>query len=1509
MNLVESSALFSDKAEKYALQLDWERLCGEWKRVTWPSQKLIKYGQLESSQKADLMKRCLLETAKFQNAVFARVFDQFDVPQQIPWDTDTPEKPLWFPSVVSQDVVVEWIKVLKPLVVENLVFGGMHMSLAALSNLAIVDVLNGQFDLLMDCKGVYETYTPALVSNWHFAYDRVAMMQIWLLRGYYCEIRGELVDAQNYYSFIEQVQPSEPPNSAFVDGDKKKFHSKDQWTIWAEMGLYRLFFTLLKLGHIERALKVGRKYLDYFSYTTDQIAENPYPSSVTNPYLLSAQQGTVNANAPENDKHPLTFFQLRKIAVLKYYLHHCLQALPVVFSGVFVVERSGKPISLVSQPPKAKRPTATAQAIRASLISPRSKNTLAGPLSVESVAPSPTTAAGITVASSKLATYSEHCDAARFLPLYTTLITTVFPFPSGSDLSPIHVQRFRTTEDCADWWIKSLFAKLDHEAPLSYWQHPQRLAALFNLIHVLYKLSLHSFQQLRLFRYLSHAFCLLVVAYGSFQHSCEKVEALLAVEAYINLYKTRLDREVSRELKRRQDFQERRNSSDTGSIGVAPTANAHIGRTFGRQKSATESPSVEIFVVEGETVLDCIGVCIAGMSLCHLVHEGKHALIKKGINLGLFASSLLEKHGSNLTDNERAVALEQVYQNLAILHLDFANEVPSLEQRGSSLAVSLNYAQSSVSAVQSFTTSNCGILYTLALGHGLSGHRDAAVHCNTQYLSYRPHDLEAVHLQALLESAQGDVDLALEAIDAGLLAFIKQAPQISNPVSLESLETMHGTLFPASLYNVDFSKVPVLDCHSLFNLILTEAFLVNQKLGAKEALDRCTSLLALWRLVFKESEDRRSEGKEIFAVENSPLLCLEADPVNPTWTEPHVKPVEFFPNLSLPTAESRALLVSSWLFISALLRTQSCFDDAKESIEEALSVLDKLGQCEEARQKVLFNPKVSYAKINNTGSTQEGKFSRLSARSSGSQEVSSSWKRFLPFLTSNADQKRGGSISESAKNMPGPVQRKCIADVGLEALLIQYEENSRIWELNFASLSQNNSWQPGIKYQTPTALARLGLSQKYSLLETLPLSASAASPTSASHGMGASAMLWASIEKPSHVSHLGGASLSVAQDGHPNDSPNSNNFGRSKLTSMSSLSSIGSRRSLKLKNRFADQLKDSIIHLAHGVVGDGPKREPFKLSKLRRPRHKAKGTPQVNGASTEVPTSNGSPLGLSGSAAPTPAAQLQGADPAIAASLNSHAISEVPLGPSSDFDINQFVPNAIDDELDLEKLRKENLETLLDVAHFLLTIDSTHLATFVFLASLYKELDEPSVATSVLERVLNHSKARGGVGGGGAASLWLGGLTGRWGVLGLSIWSDAFSKIDMLIPSLSDVDLNDSLNEADGDSLSSKLSADSLLSEDIYSPIKVHLTNDFLINPKPLFTFPASFDINNPNNCIKAPTPPVLEQEKVKLSPSHAMQCALERQTKLQYLLDNAVRWQLCCPIRGYEVLSTSTKV
>nr|KAJ3417064.1 hypothetical protein HK105_001104 [Polyrhizophydium stewartii] len=140
-------------------------------------------------------------------------------------------------------------------------------------------------------------------------------------------------------------------------------------------------------------------------------------------------------------------------------------------------------------------------------------------------------------------------EIRKFLGQYERLLTTLSPFPRGEDSTEIANERSARVLEAYDMWVKAEVAYA-HRSEDSRQDIVDRH---YHLLETLYRGTKHTFQSLRILRYIAHTFLSLLVLQADEMPTDERKEAECAVAAYVFYWEKKSTMMLEQERKHLED--------------------------------------------------------------------------------------------------------------------------------------------------------------------------------------------------------------------------------------------------------------------------------------------------------------------------------------------------------------------------------------------------------------------------------------------------------------------------------------------------------------------------------------------------------------------------------------------------------------------------------------------------------------------------------------------------------------------------------------------------------------------------------------------------------------------------------------------------------------------------------------------------------------------------------------------------------------------------------------------
>ncbi|KAI8589557.1 hypothetical protein BDZ88DRAFT_417935 [Geranomyces variabilis] len=479
-------------------------------------------------------------------------------------------------------------------------------------------------------------------------------------------------------------------------------------------------------------------------------------------------------------------------------------------------------------------------------------------------------------------------EMRQILPYYEQLVTTVLPFPRGEDVKPMETERHARVQECYDWHV---FCE-------TYTAPDESLGDIadrhYRLIQSLYRGTKHTFHSMRLLRYMAHTFVSLISLFGDNMPDDEKTEAEAAMESYVfywdKQYKARLelDKKDQVEVKlERESMEELRSPSPVAARPVevledrleefktepesavaarqlvtdvlAPIADELQGQL---KASAAVVPPVErvsvqvptdaspeaidgqvtvIDILDGERIVDVVGVLFAGVRmLCHNA-EGRADTLKRAVGYAERAVELLSAHGASCGEGLGELQ-HSAYRWLGVACGEFAQEVREHTTRD----VFQTRALDATKRALDLKPHGWEIQYQRGMQLSEAGELAQAISLIRGSLERNRTYAPSWNLLALLLGASNEYAQGLKVCEVGIKECIAKAESTAIPTDIL---TVPGAA-PGGTAKWSWDAVDLMEKEDLLNLALTQIALEGHHLGPARALATLKKTLSLARKLF-----------------------------------------------------------------------------------------------------------------------------------------------------------------------------------------------------------------------------------------------------------------------------------------------------------------------------------------------------------------------------------------------------------------------------------------------------------------------------------------------------------------------------------------------------------------------------------------------------------------------------------------------------------------------------------
>ncbi|KAI8914884.1 hypothetical protein DFJ77DRAFT_38624 [Powellomyces hirtus] len=692
-------------------------------------------------------------------------------------------------------------------------------------------------------------------------------------------------------------------------------------------------------------------------------------------------------------------------------------------------------------------------------------------------------------------------EMRQILPYYETLVTTVLPFPRGEDVKPMEVERHERVQQCYDWHV---FVEMYNSEDESLGDIADRH---YRLIQSLYRGTKHTFHSMRMLRYMAHTFVSLISLFGDNMPEDEKTEAEAVMESYVFYWdkqlkaRLELDKKIQVEVKlERESMGDLSPSAHAATkqpngIGLETTKKPtevlenHVEQTAGDSDPTSRAHAAEILApvadelrgemhahakhdvdevvvcttdgdtasvieaLDGERIIDVVGVLFAGVRMLSHNAEGQEAKLKRAVGYAERAVDLLEAHGVSC-GNELPSLQHSAYRCLGVACGELSQEVRDTELRS-------QYREKALKATQKakdLRPNGWEGLYQRAMQLAEAGELTQATDLVRNSLEHNKTYAPSWNLLALLLGASKEFTQALKVCEIGVKECIAKAESTAIPTDIL---TVPGAA-PGSSVKWSWDAVDLMEKEDLLNLCLTQIALEGQHLGPTVALASVKKTIQLARKLFgpvDSTTENGATGEADEAVEHPiPPPPSDVPPAHPGFLEVPIsvgigsirsgrssrrskgtsvrsKGTAVSATYSSPATgnlgdvyrfRAHDLFVCLWLTASGLYRALGQFDQANGALAEAEKLVATMAQMDSMLRRL---PSRLYQEFSMTKTLQEqGKFRRMLA----------SGKDLLRH------KKHDGKLvpGELVHDIPtwGPVGanvKRVVADVAFEGALIR----------------------------------------------------------------------------------------------------------------------------------------------------------------------------------------------------------------------------------------------------------------------------------------------------------------------------------------------------------------------------------------------------------------------------------------------------------------------------------------
>ncbi|KAI8849203.1 hypothetical protein BC829DRAFT_489554 [Chytridium lagenaria] len=489
---------------------------------------------------------------------------------------------------------------------------------------------------------------------------------------------------------------------------------------------------------------------------------------------------------------------------------------------------------------------------------------------------------------------------ASDLEMYEKLVTDVLPFPRGEDISDVERLRHERVKEAYDWSLLLEIASLTDDLPATVIERHTRL------IEVLYRGTKHTYQSLRLLRYLAHTFLSFILNARDSVSTTERKEALSVVRSYSYRFEKRLNETLELERKKLAD-------RGHGAIGNVTDAAGDYEDAF----------AIPPCLIDDENMADAVGVLITGSKIAMLCAYGDIDTLQDSVRYAELAVTIIRNHGTWINAEDIGLAAQRALQNLALAYGELAQEVVTSEERRHLQALAIQAFRDAKQAMSSAEPAEDGsslpdtdsydLDYQFALQLSEIGETTEAIELAKRAITSNPSHCSSWNLLALLLTSRKDFLNALQVCDAGWK---------------ETLASKLRTKSGAESEDIQFSwdSIDAETKEEMMNFKITQLSIELFKLGPKPALDSLHSLFVLFRKCFGNLTASESDP-------SSDSVYRQSMDVNGGRQTPSI-------------ANIYHLQINLWLIASSLYRILGRYDEARSAVDQAETLADSLVKIE-----------------------------------------------------------------------------------------------------------------------------------------------------------------------------------------------------------------------------------------------------------------------------------------------------------------------------------------------------------------------------------------------------------------------------------------------------------------------------------------------------------------------------------------------------------------------------------
>ncbi|KAJ3398148.1 hypothetical protein CcCBS67573_g08892 [Chytriomyces confervae] len=529
------------------------------------------------------------------------------------------------------------------------------------------------------------------------------------------------------------------------------------------------------------------------------------------------------------------------------------------------------------------------------------------------------------------------------LPLYESLAVQACPFPQfagGNDAAKQKLMdvRHERVVEMFEWSAIIEFCTGEN----GVWESVERG---YRVIEIMYRATKHTFQNLKMLRYLAHAFSSLLGHLCDSASDAEVSEALLAFKAYNELY-----------TKRRNEAVQDAKKHDVEFSGI----------------------------VAEESAADAVGVLIGGARVCLAWFRGDDNLLDTArIYVDHALEILNADKSSKISKKDMQKLLARVHNVRGVVYGELGLEVTSSHARKDFQTNALHALRESAQCHEAGDSkSDWNLLYQTALQLGEMGEIPAAIQAIQESLQISSTSVSSWHLLSLLLSSLRRYEQASDVCEAGWKEALEVAPSVV-AISDESSDDSEAIIV--------WDSIPVRVKEDLFNLKLTQLSIMRKMEGPKAALEALQPLFSLFSQMFTpliRSMDTTNQQPQIPSLAVTPVAYSYASSdASFTRESPKFERAEKTPSTTPTigagaqhsrmsteaTGKNVAIAVSPpyfgysfrmydlqiclWMMAASLYTDLDCFVDAQLALAEAeqlAKTLVALDQKVRGRESLLF---------------------------------------------------------------------------------------------------------------------------------------------------------------------------------------------------------------------------------------------------------------------------------------------------------------------------------------------------------------------------------------------------------------------------------------------------------------------------------------------------------------------------------------------------------------------------